>query len=124
MSPVISILNFWFLDEFFDYAKQKNIQVHPTVLHGPDYLALDVIPDTLKSLALDKFFSIKDKFQSSIASKIELLLNNNVNQCLFMHTISHIIFLDKLRNESLFDLLPTEIKIYMQKCLTENHEYK
>jgi sulfatase maturation enzyme AslB (radical SAM superfamily) len=61
LSPVLSILNIWFIDELYKYASSKNIPINLIILTGPDYLALDVMPDSLKSLAL----SIIDKLESN-----------------------------------------------------------
>jgi sulfatase maturation enzyme AslB (radical SAM superfamily) len=53
-SLVLSILNIWFVDTLYDYASMNNIPVDLIILSGPDYLALDVMPGQLKTVALDK----------------------------------------------------------------------
>jgi hypothetical protein len=47
ISPVVSILNLWFLSDLLQYAEQHQILVQPNILTGPDYLALDVIPNEI-----------------------------------------------------------------------------
>ena len=123
-SPVLSILNIWFIDELYEYAAINNIPVVLFVLTGPDYLALDVMPDSLKSLALDKITQLESSYSISSTMTLHLknLVNNNINQCLFQHTISHILLLDKLRNEKLFDLLP--FKAFAVDSILKNHEYE
>ena len=124
LSPVLSILNIWFIDKLYEYASSKNIPIDLIILTGPDYLALDVMPDSLKPLAL----SIIDKLESNynINNKTVLhirdLINQARNQSLFQQTISHILLLDKLRGEKLFDLLPFE-SVAVDNIL-RNHEYE
>jgi hypothetical protein len=50
------------------------------------------------------------------------LIENNQNQCLFKHAISHILLLDSRRGEKLFDLLP--FGAVAQQEILENHEYE
>jgi sulfatase maturation enzyme AslB (radical SAM superfamily) len=123
-SPVLSILNIWFIDELYKYASLKNIPINLIILTGPDYLALDVMPDLLKPLAL----SIIDKLKSNynISNKTVLyikdLINKARNQILFQHTVSHILLLDNLREENLFNLLP--FKPVAVDNILRNHEYE
>jgi sulfatase maturation enzyme AslB (radical SAM superfamily) len=48
LTPVISILNFWFLPEFLKYAKNQKLVVNPIILQGPDYYRIDMLPLHLK----------------------------------------------------------------------------
>lgn len=122
ITPVISILNFWFLPELLDYARHNKLRVNPIILQGPDYLALDVIPDDLKSHAVEILNSVRAQLDQDTISKISKLIENNINQCLFAHTVNHILLLDKNRNEKLFDLLPfNNLAIEM---FIKNHEYE
>lgn len=122
LSPVVSILNIWFVDELYKYAQLNNIQVDPIILTGPDYLALDVIPDALKSLALEKIQQLVDYINPNIISRMQQLVNENNNQFLFPQTISHVLLLDNLRDEKLFELLP--FKSFAVDNILRNHEYE
>jgi sulfatase maturation enzyme AslB (radical SAM superfamily) len=124
LCPVLSILNIWFIDELYEYAWLNNIIVRPIILIGPDYLALDVIPDELKSMALDKINDIESSYavDLNLLSHIKNLINSNINQCLIEQTISHILLLDNLRGEKLFDLLP--FKSIAINNILKNHEYE
>ena len=123
-TPVISILSLWFLPELLEYAKSQSIAVDPIILTGPDYLALDVIPDQHKSQALELINQIENRFDldPGIITKLKNLITNNQNQCLFSHTLSHILLLDRLRDEKLFDLLP--FKTTAIETVLNNHEYE
>ena len=121
-TPVLSILNIWFIAELFDYAEKYHIPVNPTILTGPDYLALDVIPDQLKEQAVEQLHVIKPYLLPKQFEYISELIQNNVNNCLFGHTISHILLLDNNRDEKLFDLLP--FKEIAKDQLLKNHEYE
>ena len=122
LTPVLSILNIWFVLELFEYAKNYKIPVSPIVLTGPDYLALDVIPDQLKEKAHTHLTAIKSYITPNMFTVISDLIDNNINNCLFNQTIGHILLLDNNRNEKLFNLLPfTEIA---NDIILKNHEYE
>jgi len=103
LNPVVSLLNIWWLDTVYDYGNNHSIIVEPMVLNGPDYLALDVIPNTLQQQALDILSKLPD---SPKVEQMTGLVKNNVNKNLILHTYSHILFLDKIRNENLWSILP------------------
>jgi len=124
LTPVISILNIWFLEELYSYAAKQQIDLDSIILHGPDYLALDVIPDQLKSRALEIVDSV-EQHGLETASKYQRmrdLINDNINNCLFQHTLNHILLLDQRRGERLFELLPFDL--VAQQMILENHEYQ
>ena len=114
-------MNLWFIKDLFEYAYQKQISVSPSILKGPDYLALDVIPDQLKSLALEKINQIKEYIDINLYTHLINIVTNNVNQCLIQHSIAHILLLDNKRNEKLFNLLP--FHQIAKELLLKNHEY-
>lgn len=124
LSPVLSILNIWFINELYSYAQSNNFSVNLMVLTGPDYLALNVIPDSLKSLALDKINQLESEYDvaDNMILHIKNLINNNTNQDLFQKTISHILLLDNLRGEKLFELLP--FKSEAVDNILKNYEYE
>jgi sulfatase maturation enzyme AslB (radical SAM superfamily) len=122
ITPVLSILNLWFIDNLFEFAIAKKIPVALTIINGPDYLALDVIPDQLTELALSQVEKIKIYIPPAQYRVLVDQINNNINQCLFQHTLLHILLLDNLRGEHLFDMLPfKEIAIDMT---LKNYEYE
>jgi sulfatase maturation enzyme AslB (radical SAM superfamily) len=122
LTPVINILNLWFLPELLSYAEQNNLSVNPIVLSGPDYLALNVIPDELRELALNKVSECAKWLTESMVEYLRELINNNINQCLFMHTLTHILLLDNIRHEQLFKLLPFDD--LAKDRILKNYEYK
>ena len=121
-TPVLSILNIWFIAELFEYANTYNISVWPTILSGPDYLALNVMPDQLKEKAHAHLDRIKSNITTNMFALIGNLIDNNDNNCLFNQTIAHILLLDNNRNEKLFDLLP--FKEIANNIVLKNHEYE
>lgn len=124
LSPVLSILNIWSIDKLYEYAVSNNIPIHLTLLKGPDYLALDAVPDALKPMALDVINKLESKYNidKDTALRIKDLITNNINQCLFQQTISHVLLLDNLRAEKLFDLLP--FNSFAIDNILKNHEYE
>lgn len=124
LSPVISVLNIWFIDEFYNWATAKKLAVDLNVLSGPDYLCLNVIPDELQCLVQHKLDLIKDQCNSVVWQQMSSLVQHNVAKGLFLHTLAHMMFLDKIRNENLLDVLPREVMSYAQTYLTSNREYQ
>lgn len=122
LAPVISILNIWFVKSLFEYARDYQIPVKPIILEGPDYLALSAIPDQLKSQALDCVAELETFLTDPMFNYIKNQIENNQNQCLFNHTVSHVLLLDKLQNEQLFDLLP--FGAIAKTTFLRNYEYQ
>jgi sulfatase maturation enzyme AslB (radical SAM superfamily) len=108
LTPVISILNIWFLKDLLQWSVEQNIPVEPIILTGPDYLALDVMPDQCQEHALEILTEIENVqvLTANMISKIKNMISKNQNQYLFQHTINHILLLDHMRKERLYDLLP------------------
>jgi len=124
LTPVISILNVWFLPDLYRYAKDNDLEISAIVLHGPDYLALDVMPDQLKQSALTIVDDIESLGldESAKYDRMRSLISNNHNHGLFQHTLNHVLLLDRRRGEKLFDLLP--FGPVAQRMILENHEYR
>jgi sulfatase maturation enzyme AslB (radical SAM superfamily) len=122
LTPVLSILNIWFIADLFEYANQHRLKVTPILLTGPDYLSLDVVPDELKSQALEQVSKIEKYLDINLVKQIQEKIKKNINCCLFAHTITHTLLLDNNRGEKLFDLLP--FKSIATNTILKNHEYE
>jgi sulfatase maturation enzyme AslB (radical SAM superfamily) len=124
LSPVLSILNIWFVDKLYKYASLHDIPINLIILTGPDYLALDVMPDSLKPLALSIIDELKSNhnIDDNTVLRIKDLINKARNQSLFRQTISHVLLLDNLRSEKLFELLP--FKSIAVDNILQNYEYE
>jgi sulfatase maturation enzyme AslB (radical SAM superfamily) len=105
LSPVVSLLSIWTLPELYKYADHKKITVNPILLQGPDYLSLMAIHTELKPLAISTLNSIRDKLGQDYDRFLSQLTQDD-NEYLFNHAVRHILLLDKIRQEKLFDLLP------------------
>ena len=107
IAATVSILNLWFLEELLIFFNDQNISVELTNLYYPDYLSLTVIPDELRTLALNCVDNIEKIYHDK--HKCDFMreqLNNNINQSLFRDTVMQTLLLDKIRGEKLFDFLP------------------
>ena len=77
-------------------------------MDGPHFLEISVIPDSLKEQALEQL-QLADSYGVMPDGVTDVLKNkiiNNLNSHLFDHTVRHVLLLDSIRNEKLFDLLP------------------
>jgi sulfatase maturation enzyme AslB (radical SAM superfamily) len=106
LAPVVSLLSIWTLPELYKYAEHKKISVAPTLLSGPDYLSLMAIHNELKPLAISTLNSIRAQIDQNMYDQIMLQLSRDDTEYLFNHAVRHILLLDKLRQEKLFELLP------------------
>lgn len=106
ISLTLSNLNLWFLPDTLSYFNNKGILVKLNVLYGPDYLSISAIPDELTDKALECASKAAEYLTPAEIKTINNMLINNHNQSLFLHTLAHILLLDKIRSEKLFDLLP------------------
>lgn len=121
LTPVISILNIWFLPDLFMFANYNGIKVKPYLLEGPDYLSISSLPQEFRLLARQKIDQIQDYLSASDYKKLcDKLLDDR--EFLFDHTIQHILMLDKMRNENLFDSLP--YAQYAKDKILKNYEYE
>jgi molybdenum cofactor biosynthesis enzyme MoaA len=117
----LSILNVWFLPDLYAYAQSKNIPVKLTVLHGPDYLSLSSLyTQELKTMAMSKLEKVKQYMPPALFDSIQM--GNQENEFLFNHAVRHILLLDSIRGEKLFDLLP--FKKLAIELTTKNNEYE
>jgi MoaA/NifB/PqqE/SkfB family radical SAM enzyme len=114
----LSVLNIWFLQDVFEYAKKLSIPVGVIVLTGPDYLAIDVLPIELRALALDKLDKCQPYLTESVYLHCKNLIAKGENSYLFSRTLNHILLLDNLNQENLFNLLP--FKEYAERIVIEN----
>ena len=117
---VISILNIWELSEFLDYLKDNKLTYSTIILNGPDYLSLECVPPELEKLAhnsIDKLEGLLDT--STITALRSLIGSRDDAESMFNHTLNHILLLDNLRSENLFNLLPFE-KYAKKRILSNN----
>jgi len=120
--PTVSMLNIWFLPELFEYAAAHNIKVNINILEGPDYLSLYAIPVQLQESARKKIDLFKIYISKEQYVYLNQMLTRDDNEYLFLHAVRHILLLDKLRNEQLFDLLP--FKNLSIDLTLKNYEYE
>ena len=121
-TPTVSILNFWFLDQLFEYARSRQIPINATVLNGPDYLSLAAIHAQLKPMAMEQLKKLESCALPSLLNEIRDQLDRTENEYLFNHAVRHILLLDNCREEKLFDLLP--FKSLALDLTANNHEYE
>ena len=122
LAATLGVLNIWFIKDLFELAQNLNIPTNITILTGPSYLALDVLPDELKPLALEKLEEVKSYLPDAVYHKCHAMIKNGMNQWLFPRTLNQILILDNLNNEHLFDLLP--FKKYTERIVAENFQHE
>lgn len=120
LASTLGVLNIWFIKDLFRLAQELNISVDITVLTGPSYLALDVLPVELRPLALEKLEEVKSYLSDAVYRKAYDMIAGSQNQWLFPRTLNQILVLDNLNGEHLFDLLP--FKPYAERIVTENFQ--
>lgn len=121
-TPTISILNFWCLEQLFEYANARQIPIDARILYGPDYLSLTAVHSKLKPMAMDQLKKLEPHVPSNVISEIKSQLNREENEYLFNHAVRHILLLDSCRKENLFDFLP--FKSLALDITAKNNEYE
>lgn len=102
----VSILNIWNMSDDLTYFKSLNIPADISILNNPDILSVNCIPDELKNTAIESLMLCKELISNADYNALQNMILNNNSKHLFKSTMSHILYLDKIRNEKLFDLLP------------------
>lgn len=122
-SPTVSLLNVWFLPRLYEYARNKNVPVNMILLQGPDYLSLTALyhPE-LKILAQQQVEQIKPFITTGHYNELLHMIDTGKDQYLFDHAVRHILLLDNLRKEKLFDILP--FKKLALDTTARNYEYE
>ena len=119
---VISIMNVWNLTAFIRYFQQRGIPINFILLEGPDYLTLNTIPDSLQCQALEEIDAALALLDHDVLHQARRLTISNHNQSLFRQCVSHVLLLDALRGENLFQLLP--FKDLAKDLIAKNNEYR
>lgn len=122
LSCVLSILNIWHLEELIKYCQDLGLEIDFILLDGPDYLALDVIPDQLQAPALAVLERCQRSYPHAVLEQARQRIENNQNQVLFKQCLTHVLLLDHMREEQLFRHLP--FRDLAQALITSNHEYE
>ncbi len=108
LNYTLSAISVWFLPDVLKYAEENNLFVHITQLTDPHYYTLNVLPDELAAQCVNILNKCKAEFPK-YSNQIDLAISvasNNDDQSSFVLLMSNILMADKIRNESLFDLLP------------------
>lgn len=106
VSYTVNILNIWNLKDDMLYFHSRGIPVNISILNNPDVLSLSCVPDELKHLALTQLDQCGDMLENNVIISLKNLIEENRTKHLFKSTLSHILYLDKIRNEKLFDYMP------------------
>ena len=106
IAATVSILNIWFIPDVLDYFK-STVPVTLFNLHHPDFLSLSAMPDSAKQQALTCLDEIKQRYPNTqYIEMTRAMIEQNSDQYLFRDALNHILMLDRIRGENLFDLLP------------------
>lgn len=104
----VGLLNYWFLQDLIDWCNLKDITLELLKLQNPDVLALDSLPEKLKYLIDSTHINLRGTADSEHNQRIIKQCKSAVGSTepLFMSSVAHILLMDKLRGENLFDMMP------------------
>lgn len=123
LAPTVSLISVWFLADLYQYSQQKQIQIFPTILNGPDYLSLaSLYSDELIAMAKKSLEPAKKWIGIDFYNQMFSLAGHADNESLFFHAVRHILMLDQLRDEKLFNLMP--FRHIAVKGTLFNYEYE
>jgi hypothetical protein len=107
----ISWLNAYYLPEFHDFMKERNIHVHMNYVYDPEFLSLQVLPTRLGKIILARCEGRLDEWQlNSLKSQI-----NGGSLFAFSKGLTYNGWLDKSRNTSFNDTFPEWAKTIMKE---------
>lgn len=95
----VSALNVWFLKPLVEYCQDHQLKLHMDLLNDPDILSINHLPDKFKQQARNILIQVG---ADNAANQVDLGLTEDY----FVHLIAHILLLDKINHENLFDRLP------------------
>lgn len=95
----VSALNVWLLEPLIEYCATKNLKLHMDLLHDPDVLSINHLPDEFKQQAHELLTRLG---ADSAASQVNLGLTEDY----FAHMVAHIMLYDRTNRANLFDRLP------------------
>jgi sulfatase maturation enzyme AslB (radical SAM superfamily) len=110
----VSSLNVWFLPELVEYLKLRKLPIQFLELTEPDLMSIVNLPVEFRTQAVDILKSL-DTNSSEIKNMIGYI-NLNDPFHILERLVMHILMLDNLNKENLFDLMP--FKDYALKKLT------
>jgi MoaA/NifB/PqqE/SkfB family radical SAM enzyme len=110
----VSSLNVWFLPELVEYFKKQCLTIKFLELTEPDLMSIVNLPVEFRTQAVDILKSL-DTNSSEIKNMIGYI-NLNDPFHILERLVMHILMLDNLNKENLFDLMP--FKDYALKKLT------
>jgi len=104
VAVTVNLLNIWFLKNIFEELKGFEINLYE--LNNPSFLSLSAIDERYKQQALDCLDECSEYIKKNDLDFYKSRLRNNFNCDQFKNLITHVLLLDKKRNENLFDKLP------------------
>jgi len=111
----LGLMNIWFLQDLVDWCSERSISLNLSVLEGPDFLSLSTLPNELRDIVPHVVFA-KDSHQHHNQQVFDIAINTIGNsENLFLHAITHILMMDKLKGDQLFDALPTAVQDFAKR---------
>ena len=98
----INWMNIYYLDEFCNFMKARNLDIHLNIVHDPKFLDPAILPIHLKKVVLKKISTID-------SNKYNFLKNHllsDSNKILFSQGITYNNYLDKSRKQNFSESFP------------------
>lgn len=111
----VGLLNVWFLQELVDWCQSRDISLGLSVLEGPDFLSLSTLPQALSYLVPDIDFA-RDRNRMH-NQQVFKTATSKIGQTedLFLHAIAHMLMMDRLKGDRLFDLIPKPLQDFAKR---------
>lgn len=114
----VGVLNIWGLQSLIDWCQERDISLNLSKLVGPDFLAIDTLPNDVRHL-LDRLeikLNPADRNYQNNQRIIELCkLDAGKHEHLFAHTMAHTLMMDRARKDDMFGTLPQELQDYAKR---------
>lgn len=111
----VGLLNVWFLPDLVAWCHERDILLDTAVLEGPDFLSLSTLPHELTDLVPEIEFA-KDRNQLHNSQVLNLAKSKiGDTEHLFLHAITHMLMMDRLKGDRLFDLMPKLLQDFAKR---------
>jgi sulfatase maturation enzyme AslB (radical SAM superfamily) len=104
ITQTISILNVYYLDEFYKFFTDKKLQVIPNFLHDPSFLSIANMPINIKSMIIEKLEKTLPHDTMSVIRARFCTGIENITE--FNNDIEYLYKLSTIRNIDMFEIFP------------------
>ena len=110
----LSTLNIYYLDEIIDYFNinfKAKMGLYLNLVHWPDHFNINMMPDNIKKMVIDKLNSIPNEYSNQLPGIIKFIENGIPDQNKWDNFLNELRLTDNYRNQDYAKTFPEFAKI-------------